>query len=657
MPPVIDWPSEALNEGQVLEHGIQALALLIGLMGIFHLLFRQRETQFKRINLLASRMRFPCLALVFALPAFWLTYWIPSLKDWFWTVRSLVNGALSLAGIEFVLCFLLDSSDGSRIDSTLRRLIRVPFYVIAALIVLSVAVGLPLFESDFQIRAGAVLLLFGALHLSYVYVFKILPWQHALSLALRERLRQWIYAFLSGLVLYFAVVHLQLAEQSSSQLEYLRAALGFVFGSILSEAVLVCLFDYYFPEVKKVDVPQLFRDLARGIAFLGVLALTAVFFLHKDPGSLLVGSAVLSVAIGFALQETLGNFFAGLALRLARPYTLGDRMEVLAHTGSVQKIDWRSTALLNSQGDLVIIPNAKLAQEAMINHSSPTPVTGRLIDVGLAYRHAPNLCKAVLLEAIASVNEVLSEPVPEIYIMNFGDSSVTYRLRFFIMDFAERFRIDSLVREAVWYHTQRANLEIPFPIRNVYHLEPQHGPDLAREVKSLLDTVDFFSILAQEDLEELSRRAILQTYAKGEHICRQGEPGDSFYIIKGGLLGVSAVDSQGDVFLSVEMKPGQYFGEMALLTGEPRSASVLAKTDAEVLRLGKEDLRHLLRVSPEVEQMISKRLAERQLQTSQALVSAEEERMAKAIVSNTSDERVEQLTEQFLRKIRHFFSY
>jgi small-conductance mechanosensitive channel/CRP-like cAMP-binding protein len=654
---VIDWPIELANEGAVLESGGQALAILLIAMGLFHLLFRNQNSAFSRANLIAQRIRYPTLLLVFTLPTYWLCLRVPNLLDWFYTARAALNCNLALISAEMALSLLLDGPQGPRISYLLQRFIRLPLYVAALIVVVSTAIGLPLFELEFQIRVLAVVMLFAGMHFSHVFLFRFLTWHHSLLVALRDRLRLWAYGLLVGTVVYFATIHLKIWTTGSYQIGYLKAALGFILGSALSESMLVCLFDFYFPKIRQIEVPQLFRDLARGVAFLVVLAFTAVVFLHRDLGSLLVGSAVLSVAIGFALQETLGNFFAGLALRLAHPYSLGDRVEIMQYTGSVQKIDWRSTALINNQGDLIIIPNSKLAQEAMINHSSPSSATGRFIEIGLHYRHAPNQCIQVLLEAVNSVPEVLSAPTPEVYIMNFADSALNYRVRFFIDDFSERFRVDSKVREAIWYHTNRANIEIPFPIRNVYHLEPSHGPDLVREVKSLLDTVDFFSILGQEDLEQLAKRATLQMFAKGEMVCVQGQPGDCFYIIKSGLLTVKAVDAQGTLFLSVEMRPGQYFGEMALLTGEPRSASVEASSEAELLRLGKEDLRHLFRLNSQVETMISKRLAERQLSTTQAMVEAQEERLAKSIQSNSGDERVEQLTQQFLRKIRDFFSY
>ena len=376
----------------------------------------------------------------------------------------------------------------------------------------------------------------------------------------------------------------------------------------------------------------------------------------KDPGSLLLGSAVLSVGLGFALQETLGNFFAGLALRLARPYTLGDRLELMGVSGNVHKIDWRSTALINNQGDVLIIPNSKVAQEALTNHSAPTGVTGRFIEAGVHYRHPPNVTKKHILEACSAIPEVLRDPAPEVYLLSFAEYEIIYRLRYFIHDFSERYRIDSKVREAIWYRFKREEIEFPFPIRTVHHAAPETGVDVEREVRGLLDSVDFFKILNEEELASLRRRARYEIYAAGEKICVQGEPGDTFYIIRKGRLEVTAKDADGNVFLSAEMRSGQYFGEMALLTGEPRSATVTALSDAELLRLRKEDLRAIFKENPRVEETISEVLADRKLKTDQARQEAQEERSSRG-PSAVNGEGLHQLSKQILAKIRDFFSY
>lgn len=645
-----------MHDQEVLLTSIQAFGvLLLGLI-VHHLLLRKLQLPWGSWQRFQVRLRVPSLIPVFLGALLHLCRGITELKVFSYGLELFLYYGILVTLLEAMLSPFVDGPEGSRLPDGLQVWLRVILYGGTALVPVALVCGVPLFDPHFQTRLGSVGVLYLSLHLSYTYLVKWLPWQHALTLALRQRLRFLLYVLLLAVVGYFAMLHFEVFPADAPQLAYGRAVILVILGTLVFEGALVSLFDYYFPLIRHWDVPTLFRDLARGLGYLAILGIVMVTVFGKDPSSLLLGSAVVSVALGFALQETLGNFFAGLALRLARPYTLGDRIEVGSFTGNVHKIDWRSTAMMNNQGDLLILPNSKLAQETITNHSSPTAVTGRFIEVGVHYRHAPNVVKRLILEACASVREALREPEPEVYVLTFADSAINYRLRYFIHDFAERFRIDSKVREAIWYHFNREGIEIPFPIRTIYHAAPEAGVDVEKEVRSLLDSVDFFKVLGEEGLSVLRRRARYEIYAAGEKVCVQGQPGDSFYIIRRGRLQVTKVDEDGEVIVSAEMRAGQYFGEMALLTGEPRSATVSAITDAELLRLRKEDLRALLTENTKVEEMLSEVLAQRKIKDDQAKQEAQEASSSRGQASS-SGEGLHVLSKQILAKIRDFFSY
>jgi len=645
-----------MGDNEVLLTSVQALGVLLLGIALHHLLLRKLTLPWKSWSRFQMRLRVPSLIPIFTGALLHLAHGVEELKPFERGLELFLYYGILVTLLEAMLSPFVDGSEESRLPDNLQTWLRVMLYGGTAAIFTALVCGVPLFDPEFQIRLGSVLVLWLSLHLSYTYLVKWLPWQHPLTLALRQRLRVLLYVLLMAVVVYFGLLHFGVYQSEDHHLAYGRAAIMVIVGTLIFEGMLVSLFDYYFPLIRHWDVPTLFRDLARGLGYLAILGIVMVTVFEKDPSSLLLGSAVLSVALGFALQETLGNFFAGLALRLARPYTLGDRIEVGTVTGNVHKIDWRSTAMMNNQGDLLILPNAKLAQETIINHSSPTSVTGRFIEVGVHYRHPPNQVKKLLLESCASVREALREPEPEIYLLNFADSAINYRLRFFIHDFSERYRIDSKVREAIWYHFHREGVEIPFPIRTIYHAAPETGVDVDREMRSLIDSVDFFKVLDEETLAVLRRRARYEIYAAGEKVCVQGQPGDTFYIIRRGRLQVTAVDQDGEQFLSAEMRAGQYFGEMALLTGEPRSATVTSMTDAELLRLRKEDLRAIFTSNHQAEEMISEVLAERKMKTDQARQEAQEERSSRGPVS-AAGEGLHVLSKQILAKIRDFFSY
>ena len=645
-----------MRDQEILIYSAQALGVLLLGLGIHHLLLRKLQLPWASWQHFQGRLRLPSLIPIFLGALLHLSRGPAELHRFSHGLELFLYYGILVTLLEAMLSPFVDGPEGSRLPDGLQIWLRLILYGGMALIPVAMVCGVPLFDPLFQNRLCSVGVLYLSLHLSYTYLVKWLPWQHALTLALRQRLRFLLYVLLLATVGYFALLHFEVYQPGDPQLAYGRAVILVIVGTLIFEGALVSLFDYYYPLIKRWDVPTLFRDLARGLGYLAILGVVMVTVFGKDPSSLLLGSAVVSVALGFALQETLGNFFAGLALRLARPYTLGDRIEVGSFTGNVHKIDWRSTAMLNNQGDLLILPNAKLAQETITNHSSPTSVTGRYVEVGVHYRHPPNQVKKLVLEACSSVREALKEPEPEMYVTEFADSAINYRLRYFIHDFSERYRIDSKVREAIWYHFHREGIEIPFPIRTIYQAAPEEGVDVEREVGNLLETVDFFRVLGEEGLAVLRRRARYELYAAGEKVCVQGQPGDSFYIIRRGRLQVTIVNQEGEEIRSAEMRAGEYFGEMALLTGEPRSATVTALVDAELLRLRKEDLRAILSESTEVKEMLSEVLAERKLKTDQARQEAQEGRSSRGPVS-TANEGLHVLSKQILAKIRDFFSY
>src|SRR5262249_33345471 len=165
-----------------------------------------------------------------------------------------------------------------------------------------------------------------------------------------------------------------------------------------------------------------------------------------DAGSLVATGSVVTAVIGFALQSTIANVFAGMALPFEGEVRIGDWIRVGGHVGLVQEIKWRATTILTRDGDVVVVPNNQLLTADVTNFSQPSPSHRMTITIGLHYRHAPNDVKAVLLEAVRSVPGVLTVPPPDAAPLDFGDSAVTYRLRYWIADFTDEITLDGEVR-------------------------------------------------------------------------------------------------------------------------------------------------------------------------------------------------------------------
>lgn len=638
------------------------LFVALGALGLFlltvlgHQFFFSRWRPTSELGLaVRERLRLLSLPLLLLVPLWWATVQVSGL--------FFLSAELFLAAGYFAALSVVESLRYGLASRYLRK------SWTFAVFVHSLLLGFFLFSiADVELSAGAgvyavgtVLVVFLSLHLVYLYLFKWAQFYHPLASVLRRRLANWAYLGVVLSTCYFAALQPQVSQVPKAWAGVFAGLLALLLGLMVCEAGIASVFDFYFPVVRRAEIPTFFRDLVRGLVFIGLFLGFVGLVLKRDLNSLLVGSAVITVAIGFALQETLGNFFAGLALRLSRPYALGDNVLVGQVSGRVDKIDWRQTSILTFSGDHVNLPNSLVAKEGITNFSSPTRLHARDIRVGVHYRHPPNRVIEVILAVLAEVEEVEREPEPDVHILDFQDSQILFRIRIWIGDYSRRYHIETMVRSGLWYAFRREKIEMPFPTRTLVQSSKAqdyvYGHEADPQVLPFLSDVDFLRALGTESLELLAQRARFRLYAAGERICRQGDSGDSFYIIRSGRLCVEVSDGDGNVFLRKDMVVGNYFGEMALLTGEPRSATVFAVTDAELLMVDKEGLRDVLTANPELEQVVSKALAHRQLRTEKAREEAEGVKGVKDDGSVEHSGRLEQLSEQLLKRIQAFFSY
>lgn len=337
-----------------------------------------------------------------------------------------------------------------------------------------------------------------------------------------------------------------------------------------------------------------FPAIVQDVALIALFAVLATVWMNEQ---LLVTSAVGAAVVGFALQDTLGNLFAGLAIQIEKPFRVGHWIAVGEREGQVQEITWRATKLLTKHGQFLIVPNGVISTEAILNYSEPTVPTRLTVAVGVSYATPPNEARAALLEALAHSPLVLRVPAPRVFLHDFGDSALIFHLWFWISDYALELEARDEVRTNIWYTLRRKGIEIPYPIQVEISREDA-PPRSERDVEvaaSALGAVDLFSELPPDARLALSRAASEQIFAVGEPIVQQGEPGSSMYVVLSGRVQVVLEPSNREV---ATIGPGGFFGEMSLLTGEPRSATVRAASDVRVLEITAERFREIALARP-----------------------------------------------------------
>jgi small-conductance mechanosensitive channel/CRP-like cAMP-binding protein len=387
-------------------------------------------------------------------------------------------------------------------------------------------------------------------------------------------------------------------------------------------------------------VPERFPNIVQDTVIIGLFLVVATVVMQEK---FLTTSAVGAVVIGFALQDTLGNMFAGLAIQVEKPFRVGHWVGVGEYEGLVSEVTWRATKIRTKAGNLVILPNAFISKEAIVNYSEPAAPTRLEVDVGVSYGVPPNQVKAALMEAITNAPLALQAPPPDVVLVDFGSSAVVYRVRFWIDDFARDGVARDQVRSAVYYSLRRHGYEIPFPMQIEIPRpeEPERASERIERVSRILAPVALFAPLEPEQRNELAARAVERLYGQGEKIVRQGDAGGSMFVVHRGRVRV--IEASGRQLAVFE--PGGYFGEMSMLTGQPRSATVEAIEECELAELTAESLREVALANPEVVTRISAVVAERRADLDRQKAEAEAGRPAVAETQRSLLTRIQ----EFLR--------
>ncbi len=376
------------------------------------------------------------------------------------------------------------------------------------------------------------------------------------------------------------------------------------------------------------DVPQLFLDVGRYLLLILAVAVILKNVWEEDVTPLIGALGIGGIAVGLALQETLSNFFGGLAILAERPFSIGDWVRVGEGVeGQVEHVTWRAVKIRTGDNEYVIYPNSMVAKEKVVNFSLPTPVQAARVSVGTSYQDPPDLVKRTIREVLGEVEGVLKEPAPLIFTTAYADSSINYEIKFFIRDFSERRVIQDQVMSRIWYAFRRRGIEIPFPIRTLYHhgrptLPPgqeaaapaANGGSAAAcreevEIREAIRTVPIFADLSREEREAVARAAVLADYGYGE---------------------------------------GNFFGEMSLLTGEPRSASVYAYGELRVVEVRKAALAPILSANP----ALAAKIAEVVVLRREGLDRVR----AQAALEGSKRAEVAAATNTLLGRIRSFFA-
>ena len=375
---------------------------------------------------------------------------------------------------------------------------------------------------------------------------------------------------------------------------------------------------------------------------LGLLIAGGVF--GQSLTGAIATSAVASVVLGLALQETLGNFFSGIALQVEQPFQIGDVVRVGELNGRVEAFNWRATMIRTVHDSSVVIPNSVVAGEA-VEVFGRREVNRRLLSIPAPYNVPPQRLVSVVQNALVGVPGVAERPAPQVRLGSFDGSSIGYEVAYWVEDYLRVAAIDAQIRERVWYAFARNDISIPFPHEIQVPYEPPAvtaEEDPVEERARWLGEVDLLAPLTPEERHRLALRARTLLYGPGETIIRAGTRGDSMFIVLRGRVEIR-IPRDGQRLRVAEITVGEVIGEMSLLTGELRSADARAMSEVELVEVRKADMKEILDANEGLTHALADEISQRLEQRADALSDSDEE--AEGPSGRTS----------LLHRIRRFF--
>lgn len=415
--------------------------------------------------------------------------------------------------------------------------------------------------------------------------------------------------------------------------------------------------------VFEVVLPRLGVKLSRIIEDLTVivsLGVASVFILRRhgvDVTGIVATSAVITAVIGLSLQDTLGNTIGGLTLQIDDSIHPGDWIKVGDVVGCVKDVRWRFTSVETRNWETVYIPNSKLVKGEVIvlgKRGGQPRQWRRWVWFNVDFRHASTKVIETVMQALhegAPIPNVAADPKPNCVLMDFGESTARYAVRYWLTDLAVDDPTDSAVRVRVFFALKRAGIPLALPAHALFVTEDsqKRRDRKAKEAQQVrqhgLAGIDIFAPLDENERSRVADMLVFAPYARGERITRQGAEAHWLYLVGKGTVSVR-VEVEGVEREVARMGEGEVFGEMSLLTGEPRAASVYAETDVECWRLDRHAFQQVLSERPEVAAPIAALLAERQVR----LMAVKE-----GLDAEARERRKNEVEERLLTKMRAFF--
>jgi len=363
------------------------------------------------------------------------------------------------------------------------------------------------------------------------------------------------------------------------------------------------------------------------VIILAIFGIVAYVFGEKVTG-LLATSSVAAMIIGLGVQMNLSNIFSGIALNLERPFRPDDWVRIGdSDEGKVLDVSWRATRIQTRDTAIIHIPNGLVSESIIKNFSFPNKDIEQFIDLDIDTRYPPARVQKIIIDALLSVEEILQHPRPFTRLKGITDWSVIYGVYYYLDNYAKKLAVAEAVWKRVRAHLKRAGITKAIKRELIYLADDKERlSENQLEPLNLIKDIDVFKPFSEEAKASISQRIHSCTFRRNEYIVRNGDEGDSLFIIVEGAVKVQLNQNDKVIDLAV-LGAGKFFGEMALLTGETRSADVVAISETHLIEITRDDIAPIMQQNPELSNMLAEVLADRKERNEMMIENSESQKM------------------------------
>ena len=377
------------------------------------------------------------------------------------------------------------------------------------------------------------------------------------------------------------------------------------------------------------------------VFFLGLTGIVSSVF-NQSVTAMWATSGAIGIVIGFALRNLILDTFSGLAIHLERPFMVGHWIKV--HTrmgeyiGRVEETNWRTTRLWTTSRNLVIIPNSFLTTTLVTNFSMPDTVArfelDFVLDFSVPTERGIRVLSAALVHAIGSKGP-LANPAPKVRVTGTTDYGVKYSMRYYLEPIDESpSKARNTIVQSVLEHIQQAGLTLSYPRQDVFYARMpwrQKGWTYLKDQVRQLRSLSLFTELDDGELEFIAKHMTVHKMEDKDIVVHQGDTGESMFVLAEGLLEVLIKQQDGTQIKVADLAPGTFFGEKSLLTGDPRSATILCVAESMICEITKPCISELLQRNPALADTLSRAVVERDMHNEIALSRATKEEVAEKV--------------------------